>query len=126
MLGLVVDLWERTGVDEWVVATAGVLIGLTVIVQKVIRPMWRALKQGAAAFRQGAAAWDWIEAQMKPNGGDSLRDKINQIADLAAEAVDATKAIPALAERVDIIPALVERIENLERIVLENTKERSS
>ena len=106
LLAVSIDFWEHTQWDDALIGLSVLLSAVAVIWQKLIRPM-------KGAVERMATAWDWVVKEMTPNGGESLRDKVNQ-------------AAAASQKVVDMIPALVARIERLEEIVLQQNKERSS
>lgn len=98
MIALVVDVWQRTSWDEAVIGGAAFLSASAVVYRKAIVPMVR-------AFTAGAKAWEWIELQMKPNGGESLRDKIDQM-------VEVLKVIPEIVDRLERVEAAVTDLQN--------------
>jgi hypothetical protein len=85
-----IDLWAGTQWDEAIITTAAVVTAATVIWRKLIRP-------SVDAFHSGAKALRWIEEQMQPNGGESIRDKIDQLtatlADLVARVAEIEAAL---------------------------------
>lgn len=103
MIALVVDIWQRTTWDEFIVGGAAVLAAGTVIHRSAIRPM-------VAAFHKGARAWEWIEDELSPNGGDSLRDKIDTAGRRLDEIVTLVEPVPELARR---LAALEQEVQNL-------------
>ena len=98
MIAVVIDVWQTTAVDELVIGSAAFLSAGAVIWRKAIRP-------AVAAFHKGARAWEWIEMELQPNGGESLRDKVDGI----------TKALADAAPIIALIPELLDRIERLEQ-----------
>lgn len=94
------NIWAGTDVDELLVATAGVVAALTaigtVIYRFVIRPMRDAVEEVAEMGR-------WVREQMEPNGGDSLRDKINSLTTELAEIKALLAVVPELAQRITFI-----------------------
>lgn len=60
-------------------AIAAILTGLGVIWLKGLKPAWRNLQHAIQSGRQFARQLDWIQAQMVPNGGTTVKDQITRI-----------------------------------------------
>ena len=113
MFGIVIfDLFERTNGDEFVLGIAALLAASTVIWAKGIRPV-------VEAFRSGRQAWQWIEDELSPNGGESLRDKIDQhtdaLADVTATMAEMREKLAEIGEVLGVVPTLAEQIVALEQ-----------
>lgn len=79
--------------------TAAGLIAFGVIWQKALRPFWRAMR----VMEDALPVLLGISAEFHPNGGNSLRDRINEIdrkADVAAQGSDAAVSAAQTAELV--------------------------
>ena len=119
----VIDVWQHTHWDEVVLGTAAVIVAIGLIWRKAIRP-------ALDAFGQMSEAWHWVEAQLKPNGGESIRDRIDALASahavsaderatLGARLADVSTALDRVQEALKTLPSLSDRLAQLEREVLE-------
>ena len=100
MLSVVIDLWSNTRWDDVIVATAAVLTAGTVIWRTAIRPV-------VDAFNSAAKAWQWIEVQLQPDSGESLRDKIDALTDALVVIQAQLEPVPSLLERVSAIEVVL-------------------
>lgn len=74
MLGVEFDLGS---IPNGLIITAAVVAALGVIWRKVVAPVREWMHQFKAWMTRTETALTWVEAQMKPNGGSSLVDKVN-------------------------------------------------
>ena len=77
MMGaLFVDLGQ---VPNFIVITGAVVAALAVIYRKVVAPVRDWIHNVKAWMTRMETGMTWVEAQMRPNGGGSLVDKVNML-----------------------------------------------
>lgn len=74
MFALELETWV-----DYVVAVTAVLGALALVGRLIIQPIVRAVRKVVATVDRVEAAVVFVEAEMKPNGGSSLRDAVNRI-----------------------------------------------
>lgn len=72
-------------VPNAVIITAAVVTALGIIWRKVLMPVRGWFHSFKAWMERIETGMTWVEAQMKPNGGGSLVDKVNMLLDHDAE-----------------------------------------
>lgn len=68
-----------------VIIAAAVVTALGIIWRKVVVPVRGWFRQFKAWMDRVETSMTWVEAQMKPNGGGSLVDKVNMLLEHDAE-----------------------------------------
>ena len=68
--------WEVT---EWAVALAAFITALGVLWRKVIVPCRQFFRRFRAWMDRTETAIDWVETNMRPNGGSTRVDKVDQL-----------------------------------------------
>ena len=69
--------FEAHEIPNALIVTAAVIVALGVVWQKVVVPVRDWVRKFKAWMDRTETALTWVEAQMKPNGGSSLVDKVN-------------------------------------------------
>ena len=73
--------WE-TFLSQWgekIVTIASVLIALGVIYRYIVAPFYKGVNAFIDRQHRIMAAVSWVELELKPNGGGSLRDAVDKI-----------------------------------------------
>lgn len=72
-------------VPNAVIIAAAVVTAIGIIWRKVVVPVRGWFRQFKAWMHRIEGGMEWVEAQMKPNGGSSLVDKVNMLLEHDAE-----------------------------------------
>lgn len=66
-------------ITEWTVAVAALITAIGVVWRKVVIPVRAFVQRFKAWMERIETATTWTETQMRPNGGESLTDKVNAL-----------------------------------------------
>ena len=107
MFAITIAAWKDT-----VVGVAAALVALGIIYRYVIKPIVHGTRNAWRTIEDVGDAVAFVKAEMKPNGGSSLRDAVNRIESQGnnhearlATVESAVAAIPSLADAIAALEA---------------------